>query len=42
MEPKSYTYKRFMRDGSMKEVTAVVRSKRKPKNSKQPQGWTEA
>lgn len=26
---KSYTYKRYMRDGSVKEITAVVRS-RKP------------
>lgn len=30
----SYTYKRFMRDGSMKEITAVVRSKSANKKSK--------
>ena len=28
---KSYIYKRYMRDGSVKEITAVVRSKRKTK-----------
>lgn len=39
---KAYTYKRFMRDGSVKECHAVTRSKRKPKNSKPPKGWAEA
>lgn len=37
-KPKSsYEYKRFMRDGSMKEITAVVRSRsagKKPKEKK--------
>jgi hypothetical protein len=33
---KSYTYKRFMRDGSVQEITAVVRSRAstKPKEKK--------
>lgn len=31
-QPKSYEYKRYMRDGSVKNVTAVVRSKN-PKKS---------
>ena len=31
---KSYTYHRFMRDGSVKEITAVVRS-RASKNKKE-------
>ena len=33
-KPSSYTYKRFMRDGSMKEITAVVRSRSANKKSK--------
>jgi len=36
-ENKSYEYKRFMRDGSVKEITAVVRSRsagKKPKEKK--------
>lgn len=31
---KSYSYKRYMRDGSMKEITAVVRSRSKKKEKK--------
>lgn len=34
-EPKAYKYKRYMRDGSVKEITAVVRQKRKPKKNKE-------
>lgn len=30
-DQKHYTYKRYMRDGSVKEITAVVRSRSKPK-----------
>ena len=32
----TYTYKRYMRDGSVKEITAVIRtrSKKKEKNDK--------
>ena len=30
-EAKTYTYKRFMRDGSVKEVTAVVRTRKGPR-----------
>lgn len=33
-ENKSYTYKRYMRDGSVQEYTAVVRSRRKKKKEK--------
>ena len=33
-KPKSYTYKRYMRDGSTKEITAVVRSRSKNKKEK--------
>lgn len=31
---RTYKYKRYMRDGSMQEVTAVVRSKRKSKRDR--------
>lgn len=34
METKSYTYKRYMRDGTVKEITAVVRTKKKKKQEK--------
>lgn len=30
----SYTYKKYMRDGSVKEITAVVRDKNKGKKGK--------
>lgn len=32
---RTYRYKRFMRDGSVKEITAVVRSRRKQKPAKE-------
>ena len=32
--PKSYEYKRYMRDGSVRVVTAVVRDKRAKKKAK--------
>lgn len=31
---QSYTYKRYMRDGSVKEITAVVRSRSENKKNK--------
>lgn len=31
---QSYTYKRYMRDGSVKEITAVVRSRASTKKTK--------
>lgn len=31
---KSYTYRRFMRDGSVKEITAVTRSRAGKKKEK--------
>jgi hypothetical protein len=34
-KPQHYTYKRYMRDGSVKEITAVVRSRSKPKKQKE-------
>lgn len=34
MSERTYTYKRYMRDGSVKEYTAVVRSR--TKNKKEP------
>lgn len=32
-KPKSYTYRRYMRDGSVKEITAVVRSRSENKKT---------
>lgn len=32
---KTYTYKRYMRDGSMKEITALVRARRKKKKTQE-------
>lgn len=32
-QSKTYTYKRYMRDGSVKEITAVVRSRKKRKKN---------
>lgn len=34
MTPTTYTYLRYMRDGSTKEITAVVRSKNPHKEKK--------
>lgn len=31
---QSYTYKRYMRDGSVKEITAVARSRSENKKNK--------
>lgn len=38
MGAKTYTYKRYMRDGSVKEYTAVVRSRSKSKNESESKG----
>lgn len=34
MAQGTYEYKRYMRDGSVKTITALVRQKKKPKESK--------
>lgn len=35
---KTYTYKRYMRDGSVKEITALVRARRKQKTQEKDNG----
>lgn len=37
MSNGTYTYKRYMRDGSVRTITAVVRSKRKKKKEENVQ-----
>lgn len=34
MSSTTYTYKRYMRDGTVKEITAVIRTKRPKKEKK--------